>query len=938
MLQSKLSRKLIRTLGYATIMFGVLAAALIAYIAAERSSRQAGEHRVRTMHVIDEMRQSSDGLTQLARAYVINGDPTYKLRYDEILSVRAGREARPAGDIPYWDLALYNGKLPPDATGSPEALSERAHRLAVGKEESSLAQAALRDIEVLETTEFNAMGLRESAEHGGDADLADARMLLFSDAYFSKKLNLLRSIGALNGVLDARTAAAVAQAAARAEVLRNVCIGAGLIWLILLWGCYASVRRLLGASPTKLYAQIERLGRGDFAVQDSLQRTSSESVMGWLAATREELRARTLARERAEKELEARNAYLSASNRTLQKMLDDAPLADTLNDLMLTIERSHPGVLATVLLADRSGTYLRTVAAPSLPQEWIQVTQHVPIAAEGGGSSGTAAFLGRRVVVEDNRTDPSCSAFLEAAQRAGLRSGWSQPFNDSQGKVLGAFAIYHPEPTVPSEEEIQLIEDYGNLVRLAVERTRLAEQLRCSQAKYRLIAENSNDVVWLMEVPSLRFSYISPAIQRQRGWMPEEIIGHSVGALHSPEAEETFRENLADCTATAAPSTLHQRFELELPHKDGHLVPVEVSATVLLDESGHPYQIVGTSRDITERRANEEAVRRLAFFDGLTDLPNRRLLEDRLQQAVARAHRERMGLSVLFIDLDKFKPINDEFGHVAGDWLLQQAAQRMLECLRQSDTVARIGGDEFVVLLPDAGEVVAATAVAEKIRATLERPFTMDDGCHLQISSSVGVVLYPFHADNARDLLRFGDEAMYRAKRSGRNAVEVFSLPAVSAATDGGDAGPIQLDWDPADMCGQPAIDAEHHELLRQANRLLDLASHPNSQPDELRLEFEALLSVVADHFAHEEEILAAHHFKGLKEHALLHEALLTQARELLGACRTSAPPLDRLVEFVVFKIVAGHMRTADAQFFHLFKGASVEPDIHSRPALRAMR
>ena len=152
-----------------------------------------------------------------------------------------------------------------------------------------------------------------------------------------------------------------------------------------------------------------------------------------------------------------------------------------------------------------------------------------------------------------------------------------------------------------------------------------------------------------------------------------------------------------------------------------------------------------------------------------------------MEQALASARRRGAKVSVLFIDLDKFKQGNDQQGHDAGDWLLQQIAGRMRAALRESDTAARIGGDEFVVLLPDTARVEDAVVAAEKIRREMERPFAMADGVTLQISCSIGVAMYPDQAEASQDLLRFGDEAMFRAKKHGRNAIEVFS---------GGDGAP----------------------------------------------------------------------------------------------------------------------------------------------------
>jgi diguanylate cyclase (GGDEF)-like protein len=190
-----------------------------------------------------------------------------------------------------------------------------------------------------------------------------------------------------------------------------------------------------------------------------------------------------------------------------------------------------------------------------------------------------------------------------------------------------------------------------------------------------------------------------------------------------------------------------------------------LSLTVLFILGAFGHRLVGLLRQLSQ----------LTFHDALTGLPNRRLLEDRLDQAIARATREKRRVSLLFIDLDKFKPINDQYGHAVGDWLLKQAAERMRECLRISDTAARMGGDEFVVLLPDVEKSDAAVTVAEKIRKELLLPFVRDDGTELKISSSIGVAFFPDNADDASELLRLGDEAMYQAKNSGRNTVVVFA-------------------------------------------------------------------------------------------------------------------------------------------------------------------
>lgn len=334
---------------------------------------------------------------------------------------------------------------------------------------------------------------------------------------------------------------------------------------------------------------------------------------------------------------------------------------------------------------------------------------------------------------------------------------------------------------------------------------------------------------------------------------------------------------------------------------------------------------VVSHEDVTERVQLESQMRDLAFFDPLTKLPNRRLALERLTQQLARARRAQTRLALLFIDLDKFKPINDELGHDTGDWLLQAVAQRIQSCVRESDTAARLGGDEFVVLLPDLQNAEAALVVAEKIRSALAQEFLTAQGLVLQISSSIGVALYPDHAVDEKDLLRLGDEAMYRAKKGGSNAV-FLCLPSASKQPPESDTYPrksyVHLRWKPAYASGNPVIDQEHEVLFKLANALLDQLAVRRQQPAAFDAAFESLLTHAAQHFAHEESILLAHGFADLAEHAREHQALLARARALQLAAQ--APDAEHaaegeLVKFLVSELVAGHFLHADRAFFSLF-------------------
>lgn len=330
--------------------------------------------------------------------------------------------------------------------------------------------------------------------------------------------------------------------------------------------------------------------------------------------------------------------------------------------------------------------------------------------------------------------------------------------------------------------------------------------------------------------------------------------------------------------------------------------------------------------DISERIQMAQQVHELAFFDPLTNLPNRRLALERLSQQLVRGRRSETRLALLFIDLDKFKPINDELGHEVGDWLLQAVAQRILACLRASDTAARMGGDEFVVLLPDLQDNDAAMMVAEKICQALDKEFVTEQGLVLSISSSIGVALYPDHGDNEKDLLRLGDEAMYQVKKNGRNAVHLYrSAPVASGAKAAPPAAAhayVHLRWKDAFKMGNPELDQEHQALFNLANTLLDTVLLRRKQPQVFEAAYEALLVDTAAHFAHEETILRGLGFANLTHHAQQHQVLLSRARALHQQMHDAPEKTGaegELTKFLVSELVAGHLLKADREFFALF-------------------
>ncbi len=480
--------------------------------------------------------------------------------------------------------------------------------------------------------------------------------------------------------------------------------------------------------------------------------------------------------------------YEHFRSRILELLAGSKPLPVILEALVCGVEQLQPAMRCSILLLDGSGQRLGLGVAPSLPGFYQAVIDGMPVGI-GVGSCGSAAYTGERVIVEDIASHPFWARYRQLAARAGLGSCWSQPIRAANDRVLGTFAIYHHEPRAPTASDIAIIEQSARLASIAIERNLAAEKLRDSEAHYRLLTEEVSDVVWKQDCER-RFTYISPADERLRGYRADEVIGRQLAEFLTAEGIAAISERdrkWQECERRgihAGASTI----ELQQRCKDGRLIWVEILTTPERDADGAITGYHGISRDVTERREMEEQVRQLAFYDPLTRLPNRRLLRDRLTLTMAASARNGLYGAVMFLDLDNFKPLNDSHGHEAGDLLLIEVAARMKSCVREMDTVARVGGDEFVVMISElnidhAESMVQASLIAEKIRFALAQPYLLSlkhrGGAEATVehhcTASIGVVLFNNHQASQDDILNRADTAMYEAKDSGRNQIRFFS-------------------------------------------------------------------------------------------------------------------------------------------------------------------
>ncbi|MHB8951061.1 MAG: bifunctional diguanylate cyclase/phosphodiesterase [Rhodoferax sp.] len=447
----------------------------------------------------------------------------------------------------------------------------------------------------------------------------------------------------------------------------------------------------------------------------------------------------------------------------LERLTSDAPLADLLNDFVLKIEDTLPGTLASVLLLDDDGQRLRVGAAPHLPEFFNAAIDGVEIGPQVG-SCGTAAFGGQCVIVADIASHPNWAPYRELAQRAGLAACWSQPILSANSLVLGTFALYHRASASPQAHELACIEMAAALTAIAIERNRAEVQL---QLKARVF-EQGNEAIVITDAQS-RIVRVNSAFSHITGYSEAEVLGRNPSLLSSGRQDGAFyREMWAALLAQG-----QWQGELWNRRKDGSLYPEWLSLSVLRDRAGAIINYVAVATDISQRKGDEEKIRMLADFDALTGLPNRRLLQDRIDTALSQAQRQGESLALMFLDLDRFKNVNDSLGHHAGDQLLMQVAQRLKSVLREQDTVCRVGGDEFVLLCTST-DATGAAHVAQKLHDMTAQRYLVDQQ-ELAISFSIGIALYPDDGDSFAKLSMSADTAMYRAKQAGRNAYRFFT-------------------------------------------------------------------------------------------------------------------------------------------------------------------
>ena len=435
---------------------------------------------------------------------------------------------------------------------------------------------------------------------------------------------------------------------------------------------------------------------------------------------------------------------LSLQAEILEMIATGSALVEVLNQLCIHSEKIVGQCIGSVMVYNHEHTHLEVIAAPNMPTAAVEALNGL-VPGEGAGSCANAVLHSKPAFVSDVVIDERWCKVRHLAEQYNIGACWSFPIF-IHGQVTGSFAITSFNKRHPGALHQQLLKTAAHLAGIAIERARNDETLRHSNTAF----DNTSEAILIADLHGMVFRY-NPAYRRMSGFDDEDLHQSNLFKLllDDPYLVEQTRQQLLDNGSW--------RGEIQARKKNGDRFPALLDLSSICNEAQQPHQYVAVLSDISLLKASEKRLTYLAHHDTLTELPNRFAFEKLLDNSIRRQCSENAPLAILFIDLDNFKTINDARGHAAGDKLLQQAAARLCDCVRDSDIIARVGGDEFTVLLPYTNiETVKSTA--QRILERLAELYCIDDNDYYS-SASIGIALAPSDGQDIDTLIRAADDS-----------------------------------------------------------------------------------------------------------------------------------------------------------------------------------
>ncbi|HEY7295130.1 MAG TPA: diguanylate cyclase, partial [Dehalococcoidia bacterium] len=522
-------------------------------------------------------------------------------------------------------------------------------------------------------------------------------------------------------------------------------------------------------------------------------------------AARQELEER----RHVETRLRRENEYRAALHEITLGLLQRHEVADLLDVIVTRAAALLDTPHGFVNLVSDDGAWLETTAGVGMFREQLGTRM-----GRGQGLAGSVLATGEPMLIPDYAI---WSGRLSGTERDAVHACGAAPLRTGD-EMVGVIGLAFTDPSHQfGNEELSVLVQFAQLASLVLDNARLYHEARMAEEGLRrqldftgAITNNLGEGVLALDVAGY-ITLANPAAARMLGWDAADLVGRHVSEVVAAPPATGSGDPIAGVLGSGVPARVEDAAFLR---RGSAPLPASFSVSPILS-SGRIEGAVIAFHDITKRKAQTAALEHQARHDALTGLPNRVLLRDRVEQAIRTSGREALPLALLVMDLDGFKEVNDTLGHQMGDVLLQQVARRLQDALRASDTVARMGGDEFAILLPGDAQAGAQIA-AHKLLEALDRPFLID-GCGIDVGASIGIAVYPDHGLDAQTLLRRADVAMYVAKRGERGAALYASehdqhspdrhalLGELRAAIDGGQ---LELSF-------QPICDIRSRRVLR---------------------------------------------------------------------------------------------------------------------------
>ncbi len=795
-----------------------LIAAFTVYVRAEKAIDVANELRLQSYLLADELRQSSDDLTRMARAYAATGNPIYKQHYQEILDIRNGKRARPEHyENIYWDLVQSDNQRPRPFSHQTITLLDLMRKAHFTDAEFAKLAFAKANSDALTQTELAAFKLVEkSAAQPFSGMHVDALAMLQSPGYYQDKATIMRPINEFQHMMATRTNASVEAAKTIAIQLRWAFIMLALVLFYTLWRIYRNVQRMLGGSLDVIYQQVEKLAQGKFYPLIPVSHGMKNSVLGWLAATQTKLNeidtARNLARAQM---LRMTNLYaaLSQCNQAIVRSNDQAELFAKICEVAV----KYGGMkMAWIGWLDPTTQQIMPVGKYGEGTDYldnidiVMDTQNV----NASGPTVKSIFMDSPYYCQDFLNDPAAARWHELGKSYGWGASATLPIH-CDGNIVGVFNMYSAQTYAFDDTAQKLLEEMATDIDFA-----LANFARQAEQQHTQIMTEQR--IFMLELITS-----DKSLDEILATIAHKVEELKPGRLCSILLLDSNKQTLHVAAAPSLPDFFNTAVDgVEIGARVGSCGNAAYTGqrTIVEDIAHHPYwtnyltiatqaelaacwsePIIGSQQKILgtfavyshipaspsqgdmqliemlahfiaiaiERKRDESNIHYLAHFDPLTHLPNRLLLENRAQQSISIAQRAGTPLAVLFLDLDHFKNINDNLGHRVGDALLVELAQRLQKLIRDEDTVSRLGGDEFILVLPDT-HPDAAAYVAEKLLAAAAHPYRIQEH-ELILTASIGIAIYPQNGTDFDTLIKHADVAMYRAKNSGRNSYRYYT-------------------------------------------------------------------------------------------------------------------------------------------------------------------